>query len=138
MLYSLEASLLRKRELFVTEQRPCKVFQGVSSLQLFRTGQGSQALSWGRQMGQMSPLAPLGSCFLWMLNIYIWMSISLRVIFDLQCAFVFNFLYTIKLCSTQQAADLDVLGAHRVICLGCTVKPDGCIEIHLSQSVWVD
>lgn len=93
------------------------MFQEVSSLWPL---QDSAEESWRRQMDRMTPLAPLESRSIGMPQ-----SISLGVIFDLQCAFVFNFLYIIKLCSTQQAADLDVLGAHQVICLGCTIKPDG-------------
>lgn len=97
------------------------MFQGGFS-SVASAGQCRGVLSWRRQMDQMTPLAPLESCFVWMLQ-----SISLRVVFDLQCSFVSNFLYIVKLCSTQQAADLDVLGAHRVISLGCTIKPDGYI-----------
>lgn len=73
-------------------------------------------------MDQMTPPGPLEPSFVWMLE-----SINLRVIFDLQHAFVFNFLYIIKLCSTHQAGDLAVLGAHQVICLGHTAIPDGYI-----------
>lgn len=58
-------------------------------------------------MDQMTPPGPLEPCFIRMLE-----PVNLRVIFDLQLAFVFNFLYIVKLCSTQQAADLAVLGAH--------------------------
>lgn len=96
----------------------CSVSRGFFSVAF--AGQCRGVLSWRRQMDRMTPLAPLESCSIGMPQ-----SISLGVIFDLQCAFVFNFLYIIKLCSTQQAADLDVLGAHQVICLGCTIKPDG-------------
>lgn len=71
-------------------------------------------------MDWMTPPGPLEPGFVWMLE-----PINLRVIFDLQLAFVFNFLYIIKLCSTQQVAALAVLGAHQAICLGHTVTPDG-------------
>lgn len=99
-----------------------KCIKGFLHCNPFRMAQGSQTLSWRRQMHQMTPPAPLEPCCVWMLK-----SINLGVIFDLQLAFVFNFLYIVKLRSIQQAADLVVLGAPQVICLEHTVIPDGYI-----------
>lgn len=88
----------------------------------FWNGAGKSDPVLEKQMHQMTPPVPLEPCCVWMLK-----SINLRVIFDLQLAFVFNFLYIIKLHSIQHAADLVVLGAHQVICLEHTVIPDGYI-----------
>lgn len=130
-------SKLTEENRALCDWRLAKCFKGFLLCSPCGTVQGSQALSWRRQMDQMTPLGPLESCFVWMLE-----SISLGGIFDLQCAFVFNFLYIVKLCSTRQAADLDVLGAHRVICLGCRVIPDGITVylkfIYLNQLGWTE
>lgn len=120
VLYSIKA-ILPEEKRALCDWTLAKCFKGFLLCGPRRTVQASQTLSWRRQMGQMTPPGPLELCFIWMLE-----SVNLRVIFDLQLAFVFNFLYTVKPC-TQQTADLAVLGAHRVICLGHTVIPDGCI-----------
>lgn len=57
-------------------------------------------------MDQMTPPGPLEPSFIWVL-----VSVSLRVIFDLQHAFVFNSPYIVKL-QHQQADDLAVFWEH--------------------------
>lgn len=121
VLYSVKA-ILPEGKRALCDWMPAKYFKEFLLCGPCRTVQGRQTLSWRRQMDQMTPPGPLEPCFVWMLE-----SINLRVIFDLQLAFVFNFLYIVKLCSTQQAADLAVLGAHQVICLGHAVIADGYI-----------
>lgn len=110
-----------------------KLFKGFLHCSRCEGVQGTQTQSWSRQMDQMTPPAPLEHCCVWMLE-----SINLWVIFDLQLAFVFNFLYIVKPCSIQQDADLAVLGAHQVICLAHTLHQMAIFEINLSQSFWAD
>lgn len=95
VLYSIKAVLPEEKRVLY-DWTLAKCFKRFLLCGPYGTVQGSQTLSWRRQMGQMTPPGPLESCFIWMLE-----SVSLRVSFDLQLAFVFNFLYIIKLCSTQ-------------------------------------